>query len=39
MNKDGIVQTVKLPLEDAEIRMFQKSASAMKKVINSLSIG
>jgi L-lactate dehydrogenase len=38
VNKDGIVQTIKLPLEDAEIKMFQKSAAIMKKLIQSLNI-
>jgi L-lactate dehydrogenase len=38
LNKDGIVQTIKLPLEDAEINMFQKSASIIKKLIRSLEI-
>lgn len=38
VNKDGIVQTIKLPLEDGEIKMFQKSASIMKKLIPSLDI-
>jgi L-lactate dehydrogenase len=38
VNKNGVAQTVKLPLEDAEIKMFQKSASVMKKVIQSLGI-
>jgi L-lactate dehydrogenase len=38
VNKDGIVQTIKLPLEDAEIEMFQKSAAIMKNLIQSLDI-
>ena len=38
LNRDGIVQTVKVPLEDSEITMFQKSASAVAKVISSLDI-
>jgi L-lactate dehydrogenase len=38
VNKDGIVQTIKLPLEDAEIKMFQESASILKKLIRSLDI-
>jgi L-lactate dehydrogenase len=38
VNKDGIVETIKLPLEEAEIKMFQKSAAIMKKLIQSLNI-
>jgi L-lactate dehydrogenase len=38
LNKDGIVQTIKLPLEDTEIKMFQKSASIIKKLIKSLNM-
>ena len=38
VNKNGVVQTIKLPLEDAEIKMFQKSASIMKKLIKSIDI-
>jgi L-lactate dehydrogenase len=38
LNKDGIIQTIKLPLEEGEIKMFQKSASIMKKLIRSLDI-
>jgi L-lactate dehydrogenase len=38
VNKDGIMQTIKLPLEDAEIEMFQKSAAIMKNLIQSLDI-
>jgi L-lactate dehydrogenase len=38
LNKDGIVQTIKLPLEDTEIKMFQKSASIIKKLIQSLNM-
>jgi L-lactate dehydrogenase len=38
LNKDGIVQNIKLSLEDAEIKMFQKSASIIKKLIRSLDI-
>jgi L-lactate dehydrogenase len=38
VNKDGVKQTIKLPLEDTEIKRFQKSASAVKKVIKSLNI-
>jgi L-lactate dehydrogenase len=38
VNKDGIKQTIKLPLEEAEIKRFQNSASAIKKVIKSLNI-
>ena len=38
LNKDGIVQNIKLLLEDAEIKMFQKSASIIKKLIRSLDI-
>ena len=38
VNKDGVKQTIKLPLEDSEIKMFQKSASAMKEVIKSLDL-
>ena len=38
VNKDGIVQTIKLPLENAEIEMFQKSAAIMKKLIQSLDL-
>jgi L-lactate dehydrogenase len=38
VNKDGVAQTIKLPLEDAEIKMFQKSAAIMKKLIQSLTI-
>jgi L-lactate dehydrogenase len=38
VNKDGVKQTIKLPLQDGEIKMFQKSASAMKEVIKSLNL-
>jgi L-lactate dehydrogenase len=38
VNKDGIVQTIKLPLENAEVKMFQKSAAIMKKLIQSLNM-
>jgi len=38
VSKDGIVQTVKLPLEDVEIKMFKKSASIMKKLTRSLDL-
>ena len=38
VNKNGVSQTIKLPLEEAEIKMFQKSAALMEKVIHSLSI-
>jgi L-lactate dehydrogenase len=38
VNKDGILQTIKLPLENAEVKMFQKSADIMKKLIQSLDI-
>jgi L-lactate dehydrogenase len=38
VNKDGILQTIKLPLEKHEIKMFQKSAAIMKKLIQSLNI-
>jgi L-lactate dehydrogenase len=38
LNKDGVVQTIKLPLENGEIKMFQKSASIMKKLIRSLDM-
>jgi L-lactate dehydrogenase len=38
VNKNGVIQTIKLPLEEAEIKMFQKSAALMEKVIHSLSI-
>jgi L-lactate dehydrogenase len=38
VNKDGVEQTIKLPLEDGEIKMFQKSATIMKKLIQSLDI-
>jgi L-lactate dehydrogenase len=38
VNKNGVIQTIKLPLEEAEIKMFQKSAALMEKVIHSLRI-
>jgi L-lactate dehydrogenase len=38
VNKEGISQTLKVPLEDAEVKMFQKSASVMETVIKSLDI-
>ena len=38
VNKNGVSQTIKLPLEEAEIKMFQKSADIMEKVIHSLNI-
>jgi L-lactate dehydrogenase len=38
VNKEGVSQTVKVPLEDAEIRMFQKSAAVMKNIIQSLGM-
>ena len=38
VNKHGVIRTIKLPLEDAEIKMFQKSASIMKKLIQSLEL-
>jgi L-lactate dehydrogenase len=38
VNKDGLSQAIKLPLEDAEIKMFQESAAIMKKLIGSLDI-
>ena len=38
VNKNGLVRTIKLPLEGAEIKMFQKSAYIMKKLIQSLDL-
>jgi len=38
VSKDGVAQTIKLPLEDAEIKMFQKSAAIIKKLFQSLTI-
>jgi L-lactate dehydrogenase len=38
VNKDGIVQAIKLPLENGEIKMFQESAAIMTKLIQSLDI-
>jgi L-lactate dehydrogenase len=38
VNKEGVAQTLKLPLEDAEIKMFQKSASILKNAIQSSGI-
>jgi L-lactate dehydrogenase len=38
VNKNGVAQTIKLPLGDGEIKMFQKSAAVMENVIQSLGI-
>jgi len=38
VNSDGVSQVLKLPLDDSEVKMFQKSASVLKDVINSLDI-
>jgi L-lactate dehydrogenase len=38
VNKNGLIRTMKLPLEDSEIKLFQKSASIMKKLIQSLDL-
>jgi len=38
VNKEGVSQTVKVPLEAAEIRMFQKSAAVMKNIMQSLGM-
>ncbi len=39
INRHGIAQTIRLPLEDSEIKMLQNSASVLKKVIHPLNIG
>ncbi len=38
VNKSGISKTIKLPLEDTEIKLLQNSASVLKQVIQSLKI-
>ena len=38
LNRTGVKEIIKLPLDDEEITAFQKSAATVKKVVHSLEL-
>jgi L-lactate dehydrogenase len=38
LNRTGIKETIRLPLDEKEIADFQKSATIIKNVVNSLGV-